>query len=364
MDIVVHLPDGKTLRERRKAPVTSKSGAQRWAEARERILLSEALAPRKRKDVPTLAVFWPRFLEGHCKANRHKPSGVDSKESAYRNYLGPLLGDKRLDAISNEDIARLKSHMAEKQPATTNNVLSALNMALKVALEWSVIDNVPCKIRLLRKQKPTPRFYDFDQYAWLIEAAGKIDARIEILALLGGDAGLRRGEIIALDWGNVDLRRNRLVIDRAEWKGKVTETKGMEMRVVPMTDRLHAALSVHRHLRGDRVLYTDSGETVTAKVLQKWIARAQKRAGLRATGALHILRHTFCSHLAMRGAAALSIQKLAGHKNLQTTLRYMHLAEGEADRAIRLLNAPVNTGARGDILETTQPSIAMINGSA
>lgn len=79
----------------------------------------------------------------------------------------------------------------------------------------------------------------------------------------------------------------------------VTATKGMKYRVVPMTRRLHRALTAHRHLRGPRVLYTDAGETVTAKVLQKWMVRAQHRAGLRATGALHIMRHTFCSHLAM-----------------------------------------------------------------
>jgi hypothetical protein len=100
--------------------------------------------------------------------------------------------------------------------------------------------------------------------------------------------------------------------------------KGMEYRVVPMTRRLRESLARHKHLKGDRVLYTDAGETATAKVIQKWMARVQKRAGLRATGAMHLLRHTFCSHLAMKGAPALSIQRLAGHKNLQTTLRYMH----------------------------------------
>ena len=54
----------------------------------------------------------------------------------------------------------------------------------------------------------------------------------------------------------------------------------------------------------------------------------------------HILRHTFCSHLAMRGAPALSIQRLAGHEDMQTTLGYMHLAQGETERAIRLLDSP------------------------
>jgi len=54
----------------------------------------------------------------------------------------------------------------------------------------------------------------------------------------------------------------------------------------------------------------------------------------------------------MRGANVLSIQKLAGHKNLQTTLRYMHLSEGETGRAIRLLEGPENDAGFGEIVET------------
>jgi site-specific recombinase XerD len=53
---------------------------------------------------------------------------------------------------------------------------------------------------------------------------------------------------------------------------------------------------------------------------------------------LHKLRHTFCSHLAMRGAAPKAIQELAGHESLTTTLRYMHLSPSARDQAIALLN--------------------------
>ena len=53
---------------------------------------------------------------------------------------------------------------------------------------------------------------------------------------------------------------------------------------------------------------------------------AQRRAGLKVTGKVHILRHTFCSHLAMQGAPARAIKELAGHANLSTTMRYMHLS--------------------------------------
>ena len=82
------------------------------------------------------------------------------------------------------------------------------------------------------------------------------------------------------------------------------------------------------------MLYADGGSSVTGKVLQGWMARAQRRANLQATGAFHIL---CCSHLAMKGAPALSIRHLAGHEDLQTTLGYMRLARGETDPAIGLL---------------------------
>jgi hypothetical protein len=64
--------------------------------------------------------------------------------------------------------------------------------------------------------------------------------------------------------------------------------------------------------------------------------RAARRANVKP--GVHILRHTFCSHLAMRGAPARAIQELAGHQDLDTTQRYMHLSPAALDAAIRLLD--------------------------
>ncbi|HEY5243720.1 MAG TPA: tyrosine-type recombinase/integrase, partial [Polyangiaceae bacterium] len=94
-----------------------------------------------------------------------------------------------------------------------------------------------------------------------------------------------------------------------------------------------------RHLRSERVLCKDDGRPATAKMLRTWVAVAQRRAGLPQTGALHILRHTFCSRLAIRGAPAKAIQELAGHADLGTTMRYMHLSPAAREGAIGLLNA-------------------------
>ena len=83
--------------------------------------------------------------------------------------------------------------------ATYNNAASALNSVLRAAARWKVIRDIPHRFLLLKRQKAKPKFYDFDQYQWLVNAAEKLDPRIHVLTLLGGDAGLRRGEIIALE---------------------------------------------------------------------------------------------------------------------------------------------------------------------
>jgi site-specific recombinase XerD len=72
---------------------------------------------------------------------------------------------------------------------------------------------------------------------------------------------------------------------------------------------------------------------------------------------VHVLRHTFCSHLAMRGAPARAIQELAGHQDLSTTQRYMHLSPAAIQGAIRLLDQRGMSENFGDIVETAPRSV-------
>ena len=175
------------------------------------------------------------------------------------------------------------------------------------------------------------------------------------MVLLGGDAGLRCGEIIGLEWGDVDLQARRLTVQRSDWRGHVTVPKGGRSRRLPMTQRLTGALKACRHLRSDRVLCLPDGGPITRDRVIKAIRSAQRVAGLSDAG-VHLLRHTFCSHLAMKGAPARAIQELAGHADLSTTQRYMHLSPAATEDAIRLLDAR-RTGVDfapkcGDILDT------------
>ena len=88
------------------------------------------------------------------------------------------------------------------------------------------------------------------------------------------------------------------------------------------------------------VLCQDDGQPLTRQMVQYRVLRASRRAKLSQDG-VHILRHTFCSHLAMRGAPPRAIQELAGHRELGMTQRYMHLSPAALDSAIRLLDQPL-----------------------
>jgi integrase len=272
----------------------------------------------------------------------------------------PALGTKPLNAITNEDVQHLKHRIRSKAAKTANNVLTVLNTLLKKAIQWGVIDRMPCAVGLLKTTEGSVDFYDFDEYRRLVSAAAEIDPRAHLIVLLAGDAGLRSGEIRALAWTDVNFGKRQLCVERGDWRGHVSATKGNRLRHVPMTTRLADALKRHRHLVGPLVLYRDDHSPLTENVLRGFIERTAKRAGLRWTGP-HMLRHTFCSHLAMRGAPARAIQEAAGHKDLSTTQRYMHLSPAAVESAIRLLELPVPQHV-GDMLETRSEAVSNLNG--
>jgi integrase len=346
VDIRVILPDGSRHRERKRMALSSKTAARRWGEQRERVLISHGVA-KTGKEVPTLAQFAPRFVEGYARANRHKPSGVAAKESILRAHLIPLFGETKLDAIRTEAVQRLKTQLRDRAPKTVNNVLAVLRRLLSVAVEWGVITTMPCTVRHVKASSPVMDFHDFEAYERLVVEAQKVDNNAHLIVLLGGDAGLRCGEMMALEWSDVDFHKRQLRVCRSEWNGQIASTKGDRVRYVPLTRRLEAALRQHRHLRGPRVL-ENLGKPLTQKMVQTVVKWAARRAGV--PHGVHILRHTFCSRLSMRGAAVRSIQELAGHAHLSTTQRYMHLSPAATEAAIRLLDAADG----GEIGETKQ----------
>jgi integrase len=78
---------------------------------------------------------------------------------------------------------------------------------------------MPCTIRLLRIPKGSAGFSDFDEYERLAVAAKAMDRNAYHIVLLDGEAGLRCGKIMALEWSDVDLGTRQLCVQRSEWKG-------------------------------------------------------------------------------------------------------------------------------------------------
>ena len=121
------------------------------------------------------------------------------------------------------------------------------------------------------------------------------------MVLLGGDAGLRCGEMIALEWGDVDLAKRQLCVRQSDWNGQVGTPKSGRLRYVPLTRRLTAALAEHRHLRSKRVLCQDDGTPFTRQIVQNRMILAAKRANVQ-EGRAHPASHVLLAPVDARGA--------------------------------------------------------------
>lgn len=355
--IDIQLPDGKRVREI--CPVQSTRAAERY-ERKRRIELFDptpARAPAQiaqpapmpvepEKEVPTFGAFAKVFMATYAKAN-NKPSEQASKESILDNYLLPRFRTRRLDSFKVLDIDQLKAEMLDEgfSRKTINNAMAVWAKLLHYAQDQELITKTP-RFKFLKIREEKFDFFDFDELERLV-AAAKDEPERRAMILLGAEAGMRMGEMLALTQDCVDYRSGNVTIWENDWHGQVGSTKGGDRRTVPMTPRLRAALQAIRHLRGELVLCGPDGSRWTKHMVRAALRTICRRAGLRVVGA-HVLRHTFCSHLAMRKAAPKAIQELAGHKSLKVTLRYMHLTETALRETMRLLedrDAPAERAA-------------------
>lgn len=264
------------------------------------------------------------------------PSEQAMKASILRHHLLPAFGDMTLDAIKMHPIEVLKAALLDKGLGRkrVNNILARLGKMLHYAHEIELIESVS-RVKLLKLPTQKFDFFTYEELERLLDAA-KADSERTAL-LLGAEAALRQGEAMALEWGDIDLVAGVLTVRCSSWKGVVGTPKSARDRKVPLTERLKAALKTHRHLRSELVFVHRDGTPFTQSTIKTALRFGCKGAGLRVVGS-HVLRHTFCSHLATRDAASKAIQELVGHSTLSMTLRYTHLAPSALHEAIGLLD--------------------------
>ena len=335
VDTYVRRPGKKPVRLRKRAPVQTK----RDAEAYERVLLSDAhgLTEKARR---TFRSFVDADFATYV-ATHNRNSEQESKASILRLHLVPFFGTMLLDEITTKDVeiyaaekARAGTGKKGLSPKSINNHLTVLRKCLSLAHQYGEIASVPALTwRKVPQQKF--RFLDFAEADRLIAAAEPGMWRAMVTVALR--TGMRRGELFGLRWQDVDLEAGRVTVAQASVRGNTGPTKNGKVRTVPLTRDAIAALQT---VKADREIVFHAKGKVLTRGLTKWpLWRACEGAQLERLQ-WHALRHSFASHLAMRGVAMRVIMELLGHSTMAMTLRYAHLSPSSLTDAVALLDGP------------------------
>ena len=273
--------------------------------------------------------------------------------------------NKKLTDITSWIVEKWRSKRLKDgiQPATVNRDLVALKAALSKAVEWKLIEEHP-----LKDVKPSKvdhggvvRFLDEPEESRLRNALDEREERIrqerdsanqwrqqrgyellpdlrtvafvdylKPLVILAMNTGLRRGELLNLDWASVDLARANLTV-------KASSAKTGKTRHVPLNDEARDLLAGWQDQSTNTgLVFPGKDGNVMDNIKSSW-GNLLKSAEVHRFR-FHDLRHHFASRLVMAGVDLNTVRELLGHSDIKMTLRYAHLAPEHKAAAVALLN--------------------------
>jgi integrase len=320
-----------------RSPDDSKAGAQAYeAMLRQRLTRGETVIPEKNslpKD-SIFSTFAPEWFETYVRPNC-KHSETIAKESILRCHLVPWFGKMQLTEIQTLQIERYKAEKLKNKLSTksVNNHLAALSKCLNCAHEWGRISSPPPKIKRLKVSIGRIDFLSPIESHQLLQ--DKSEPMWNTMILVALRTGMRFGEILGLEWSDVDWERRLITVRQSLVRGVLGTPKNGKIRHIPMTQDLYQTLGEIRGVHG-YIFPQPEGEW-THRVALNAIHRICKRTGVRQI-CWHLLRHTFASHLAMEGVPIPVVQQLLGHSNITMTMRYAHLSPSKLNEAIAVLD--------------------------
>jgi integrase len=226
----------------------------------------------------------------------------------------------------------VKDGLASK---SIKNHLTVLSKCLTSAYQWLEFPSKPPKIPWPKCPPPQTDYLSPDECEILLSHSAGIIREMIFMALR---TGMRQGELKGLQWSSIDWE-NRVVIVKHSYCDRektIGAPKNNRIRSIPLDADLYEMLFRNRRQTG-YVFTNAKGQPLNHSWLSYHLEKVCKKAGLRRIS-WHVLRHTFASHLAMKGVPLNAVQALLGHSAILMTMRYAHVAPSTMRAAIELLN--------------------------
>src|SRR5262249_43992933 len=312
----------------------------------------------------TVAEFLDRFERDWVAVHVSRCSG--ERYHGALSHVRQHLGDRSLQKLRAADIASLYATMTRSgsAPRTIQVTHACIPGALDQAKAWGLVrDNVAAIVRPPKAPDQETAMLQPAQAAALLDRLR--DKPLYLLASLGLGTGMRRSEMLALRWQDIDLDAGRLTIERSleqttagGVKPKSPKTRAGR-RTISLPPRLVAELRQHWTAQQEQrlgmglgkareaapVFATADGQHQSPKGITRAWPRAMAEIGMPGV-TLHSLRHTHASVLIASGMDVLTVSRRLGHASAVVTLKvYGHLIHGTDDRAAAIIDAAFGNGS-------------------
>ncbi len=270
---------------------------------------------------------------------KQQPSSARAVKSHLNCYIVPQLGKLRLEQLGVENQQAFVTRVFQKGVSrkTVLNVLGTLSSILSTARDWGYI----CEQIDSSKLRLPPRNSRFEAPHFTVDQVHKILALAEepwhtLFAVLALE-GLRAGEALGLQWGDIDLDRQLLHVRRSSWYGKVQTTKSKASEtVLPIPNALAMILREYRKQwksNPDGFLFvTRNGRPPSSNnVVEHHLWVILDALGFPRCG-LHAFRHSHTALLLDSGATPKVVQRQLRHADARTTLEIYGHVVGDAHR--------------------------------
>lgn len=286
------------------------------------------------------------------KIKREKRTWATDEGRIKRNVI-PAIGALPLRCVSKDDVQKFLDERGKTDaPATVKHYMAILRHTFNVAA-GTTMEGVPLfegENPALAKNLVLPavknervRFLSVEEADDLIEAAGKHDKDVHDAVVLSLNTGLRLGELLRLEWSDVDLAHGFVTVrdeDRRKPGGSVPlNDDAVSIFTSRIACRRYDTPRVFPPAKGRKTVRDIAHEfkdVVDATTLNDGIAPDDRQRRV----VFHTLRHTFASWLALNGTDIYRIKTLMRHKTIAMTMRYAHLIPDATREAVHSLRPP------------------------